>query len=171
MPNTKSEMVQRKPPVEFTEARKLQFVEYYRQYGLVHKAAELVGVSDWTVSDHRKRDPEFNVLCDEAKQRWIDEVLVSEAVRRGTEGVDEPIIGGQFRNEVVGTKTIYSDGLLLALLRANRSEFRDGSSAAGQGAGSSPVMFIPSSTPATLDDWEEKYGEAAKGQTGQGQTP
>lgn len=156
----------RKPPVEFTHERKEAFIEAYRRTGLVYLSAEAAGVSDWTVQDHRKKDPEFNQLCEQAKQRWVDEVLVREALRRAVTGIEEPIIGGKFRDEIVTHVRRYSDGLLSSMLRANRQEFRDGQSEASQAAGSQPVMFIPQAAPATLDDWEARYGEDAKGQRG-----
>lgn len=161
-----SEKMPRKPPVEFTPDRKEVFIEAYRRTGLVYLSAEAAGVSDWTVQDHRKKDPEFNQLCEQAKQRWVDEVLVTEAVRRATEGCEEPIIGGKERDTIVAYKRVYSDGLMSALLRANRQEFRTGETEAGGGPGSSPVMFIPMAVPGTMDEWEERFSEAAKGQGG-----
>jgi len=133
----------------------------------LYRAAEQAGISDWTVLEHRKKDPEFGRLVDEAKQRWVDEVLIREATRRAVEGCNEPLLGGKNRDEVVAHRKVYSDGLLTTFLRANRSEFRDGSENSGGASGSSPVMFIPSAVPTTMDDWEKQCGEDAKGQRGQ----
>lgn len=165
MPNPSKKM-ERKPPVEFTPERKLVYLRELRRTGLVYLSAELAGVTRWTVQDHQKRDPEFGQQHEEAKQYWVDTVLVKEAVRRAIEGVEEPIVGGKFKDEIVTHVRRYSDGLLTTLLRANRSEFRDGKSEAGSGGGSSPVMFIPAVVPNTMDDWENMYGEAALGKGG-----
>lgn len=161
-----SKMMERKPPVEFTPERKEQFLEAYRQTGLLYRSAELAGISLTTLHDHKKKDQAFAEACEEAKQCWVDEVLVAEAVRRATEGCEEPIIGGKERDTIVAYKKVYSDGLMTALLRANRQEFRTGESEAGGGPGSSPVMFIPMAVPGSMDEWEDRFSEAAKGQGG-----
>ncbi len=156
-----------KPPVEFTEERKIQYLHHLRQTGLVYRAAELVGIEPGTVSKHRKVDPEFDEACDVAKQMWVDEVLVAEAVRRATKGTSRPIVGGKFKDEIVAYEQVYSDSLMAMLLRANRGEFKDKDLAGGgaysnAGAG---VLIIPAS-PDGLTQWQEKFGELAKGTHG-----
>lgn len=154
--------------VEFTLERKERYIELLRQTGRFYTSAEGVGIDERTAVEHRKQDPEFKALCEQAKQYWIDEVLVKEAVRRAVEGVEEPIIGGKFKDEIVTTVRRYSDQLLSLQLRANRMEYRDGADAAGAGGGggSTSIMFIPMAAPETIDEWEALYGEAAKGQSG-----
>lgn len=157
----------KKPPVDFTEERKIQYLHHLRQTGLVWLSAEKVGVSPGTVNDHRKRDLEFDEACEVAKQMWIDEVLLSEAVRRATKGTSKPILGGKFKDEIVAYEQVYSDSLMAMLLRANRGEFKDKDLAGGgaysnAGAG---VLIIPAS-PDGLSQWQEKFGELAKGTHG-----
>ncbi|QYW02104.1 terminase small subunit [Stenotrophomonas phage Sonora] len=165
MPNP-SKMMAKKPMVEFTPERKLVYLESLRNTGLVYLSAEFAGVVSRTVQEHRKRDPEFNEACEEAKQWWIDNVLVAEAIKRATVGLEEPIIGGKDRDEIVAYKRVVSDGLLTTLLKSSRQEFRTGEAEGGVAGGSSPVMFIPQAAPSTMDDWEKRYGEDAKGQKG-----
>lgn len=161
------QLMERKPPVEFTVERKLQYIEALKATGRFYTSALRVGIDESTAVEHRRQDPEFKRLCDEAKQTWIDEVLVAEATRRAIEGVEEPIIGGRYKDEIITHVRRYSDGLLTFLARAARPEFRDGAdAAAGGGSGSASIMFIPASAPETIDDWEAQYGEAAKGRTG-----
>jgi hypothetical protein len=154
-----------KPRVEFTLARKQQFLELYRATGLKYRSGEIVGVSSRTVDQHCKDDPEFGEAVEEAKQRWIDDRLVAAAIERATDGIEEDVFGGRFKDEVVGTKRIFSDGLLMQLLKAKRAEYRDGDAASGGGSGGG-IMMIPAASPTTMDDWQAQHGEAAKGQTG-----
>lgn len=160
-----SQKMERKPPIEFTPARKVAYLENLRKTGLVYLSAEMIGTTSWTIDDHRKKDKEFDKLCAEAKQNWVDS-LVAVATKRAVKGTKKPIIGGKNRDEIVAYERNYSDGLLSTLLRASRQEFRDGQEAAGGAGASGPVMFIPSAVPQTMDDWEKQHGEAAKGQGG-----
>lgn len=154
----------RKPPVEFTVERKEQFLQEYRGSGLMWASAAAVGVHERTVQEHMKLDPEFGLLVEQAKQEWIDTVLVAEAVRRATKGVHRPIIGGRFKDEVVAEEQVFSDSLLSQLLKAKRGEFRagDGSGEGGAGGG---VLLVPTA-PMSMDDWEAAFGELARGQSG-----
>lgn len=161
------EKMKPKPPVDFTEERKIQFLHHFRETGLMYLSAELVGVSPGTVSDHRRRDPEFDEACEVAKQTWVDQALIAEAVRRATKGTSRPIVGGKFKDEIVAYEQVYSDSLMAMLLRANRGEFKDKDLAGGgaysnAGAG---VLIIPAS-PDGLTQWQEKFGELAKGTHG-----
>lgn len=164
------QMLPRKPPVEFTAERKAEFLRLFRSDpdcgGLLYLTAERVGVAPRTVQEHRKADPEFNAQYEAAHEAWIDENLVLPALHRGRNGVEEPIIGGKFRDEVVATKRVYSDHLLSLALRARRPEYRDGNAAAASSGGSSGGVLIVPSAPSTLDDWQKQFGELATGKHG-----
>jgi hypothetical protein len=159
----------RKPPVEFTAERKEQFLSEYRASGLVYLSAEACGISERTVNEHCKQDPAFAEAFEAAKQAWIDEVLVKEAVRRATQGVRRPIIGGRFKDEVVAEEQVYSDSLMSQLLKAKRGEFRAGEGGA-EGGGGGGVLMVPAA-PLTMDDWETAFGELARGQSGREPEP
>lgn len=161
-----------KPGVQFTIARKLAFLELFRNHdtmgGRKYLCAEAVGVSMSTVSYHYQYDPEFKQQMDEAQQGWIDENLFTPAFDRATRGVKRPIVGGRERDTIVAYITEYSDSLMLAMLRAHRSEFKDKevSGVAGGGSnGTGGVMIVPAS-PGTTAEWETMYGEKARGTTG-----
>lgn len=158
--------LQRKPPVEFTAARKEQFLELYRKNGLLYLSAEIVGVHERTVQDHVKQDPVFGEAYESAKQAWIDEVLVQEAVRRATKGNQRPIVGGKDRDEIVAHEMVYSDQLMALMLRSRRGEFRDGVNG-GEGGGSGGGVLLVPTAPMTMDDWEAAFSTDALGKNGQ----
>lgn len=162
---------QKKPPVNFTRARQQEFLDFFRHHpdlgGRKGLCAEAVGVSVDTVASHIKKDPVFAQAYEEAHQAWIDENLFTPALNRARDGVEKPIIGGRYKDEIICHIREYSDALTLALLRAHRPEFRDNQSATlalGNSKGGG-VMIVPAA-PLNMDDWQKNYGEMAKGNTG-----
>ena len=154
----------RKPHVILTDEMADQFLEHYRETGTFYLAAEMVGSSSSAIKDRMKRDPEFAAAVHEAKEANTDD-LIKEAIRRATKGVDEPIIGGEFRDEIVAYKTRFSDSLMTLLLASRREEFR-GKDKVDDAGGQTGGVLIVGSRPTSLDDWEAEHGEAAKGNTG-----
>lgn len=152
----------RRPSVPMTEERARAFLVNYRNTGRFHLSCELTGMTSDTVKKYMKRDPDFAADVEEAKELWIDEFLVSAAVRRAVEGVDEPIIGGKERDQVVTHRRVYSDSLLNQLLKANRPEFREKGNEGSKDSGSGGVMIIPAG-PTNVDDWQAKFGRLATG--------
>ena len=95
-----------------------KFLKELARGGLVLPACDIAGVSKSTVYELRKSDPEFAAAWDDALERSAD-VLEAEARRRAIEGVLKPICRG---GELVGTERVYSDSLLVVLLRGRRPE-------------------------------------------------
>lgn len=167
--------VRSKPSIPFTLDRKREFLDFFRNHpdlgGRKNLCAEAVGVCVSTIERHVKQDPEFGEAFEEARQAWIDENLFTPALNRARDGVKKPIIGGKFKDEIITYVREYSDSLTLALLRAHRPEFRDSSKTAGLGStGTGGVMIIPAA-PLHMEEWQELYGEVAKGQTGKPEAP
>jgi hypothetical protein len=148
----------------FTAERKMKYVELLEATGLKYVSADAVGVDQATVREHAKVDPVFAQACETAQQIWIERNLITESVRRAMNGVDKPIIGGKFKDEIVATERVYSDGLMTVLLKALRPEFRDGPAAVATAGVNAGVMVIPAA-PATMGDWQAQFGQAAKGGT------
>lgn len=156
----------RKPPVKVTEEIKLRYLYELRKSGLMSLSAELVGVSDTAIADARKKDPEFEEAVQQAKCRHTDEVLIKAAIERAVNGVQKPIVGGKFKDEIIAYERIYSDGLLSQLLKARSAEFREpGKESGAYDTGNGGVLIIPAA-PATIDDWQAQFGSMAKGTTG-----
>lgn len=71
-----------------------------------------------------REDPDFVELEEEAMDAYKD-LIYKEAHRRAVEGVDEPLVGGQFRDSIIGTVKRYSDRLLELVLKRHIPEFRE----------------------------------------------
>ena len=164
------EKLKPKPMVPLTSDRKEQYLELFRTHpelgGRKYLCAEAVGVSGSTIDYHVKNDPEFAQALEDARQAWIDEHLFSAALKRARDGVERPIIGGKFKDEIITYERVYSDPMMLAMLRAHRAEFKDkdgsGMSQSGSGGG---VLIVPGA-PATINDWQNQFGDLARGTVG-----
>lgn len=156
----------RKPDVQFTPERKERYLEYLRKHGTYYLAAAHAGVSYKTIQHHRESDIDFKLREELAKEENTD-ALVQVARKRAIDGTLKPIIGGQFKDQVVAHETVLSDGLMSLLLKAQREEFGNAGAAAGasgNGNGGGGVLIVPQA-PHSVMDWHKLYGEKAKGLT------
>ncbi|MBI1211874.1 MAG: terminase [Alphaproteobacteria bacterium] len=80
----------------------------------VAAACQAAGYARASVYAWRREDPAFAAAWDAAAQVASD-LLEEEADRRGRDGYDEAVF---YRGEEAGTRRKYSDGLLLARLKA-----------------------------------------------------
>jgi hypothetical protein len=104
----------------------------------IGRACEAVGVSRQAIHKHQMKDPEFARQVEVARSVGAG-VIEDEAMRRGVEGVEEPIYQG---GKLVGTVRRYSDSLLLALLRAHLPEkYTERSKTELTGADGGPVKI------------------------------
>ena len=120
-----------------------RFLAALAQSGIISAAAKIAGLEGHTVYARRDGDDEFAEAMKEAIEEASD-LQELEAMRRGIQGVDVPII---YKGQPMGvwvdadsnmvapgtpgavlrpfTVKEYSDTLLLALLKANRAKFRE----------------------------------------------
>lgn len=154
----------RKPVKRFDEDAQRIYLEEVRRTGFLKLAAIRAGIKPETAQALRRSDPEFDEAVKNAQSMYQWDLL-QEAHRRATEGVTRPIIGGQFKDEIVAQEQVYSDGLLVKLLDAQVDGFGKDSAGGAGGGGGGGVLIIPNRVE-SLDDWEAAYGEAAKGLTG-----
>lgn len=154
----------RKPRATWTDEVEAKFLTELRKCGMLKQAAIVAGVNTYTVECRRKDDPEFQqAVLDSLEMHQYD--LLTEMRRRAVEGVTRPIIGGQFKDEIVAHEQVYSDGMLTRLVEVRVPGFsRDKDADAGAGGGGG-VLIVPNRVD-SLDDWERVYGEAARGRTG-----
>lgn len=132
-----------------------RFCEAYAGHNLITKAAQAAGVSITTVRNHLKTNPMFEEMVTDAKMIYRDKI-VETIYERAITGIEEPIIGGVARDQVVAYKRVYSDRLLE--LEAKRIEhgYRDkGGVEINTGGG---VLVVQAGN---MDEgsWEEKYGK------------
>lgn len=103
---------------EFTEDRKVRFLEAFRETCNVTVAARKVGVSTSTVRKHRETDSLFDERFREAEAEGVD-LLEHEAHRRAFKGTER---GVYHKGELIDTVQEYSDTLAMFLLKSHRPE-------------------------------------------------
>ena len=118
-------MPRRSNQAHLTPQRKQAFLEALRACGVATRAARIAspnatgsGLSSF--KDERARSPEFAQAWAEALEQHAGD-LVAELYRRAVSGDQVPIVSP--KGEVVGYRTIRSDPLLLAAVRAHVPEF------------------------------------------------
>lgn len=115
--------------IPLTPERKAAFIAELSRHGIVMRAARAASPHSTagaatTFQDERQRSPEFAAAWDEALEMARADVE-HEIFRRSTEGYDEPVFGGKYREQVVGTVRRYSDRLLELRARAMLPAYRD----------------------------------------------
>lgn len=138
------------------EKKRIAFLRVLAITGNIIKAAHAVGYADTTrLNRLRHEDPVFAAEWQAALVAAGD-VLESEAMRRALEGVAKPIT---YRGEITGHETVYSDTLLLALLKANnRAKYGDQKEIKGTINHNVGVAVIPMTATDALD-WERECTE------------
>lgn len=123
--------------------------ELQRNCGDILAAAKACGVSLIFVNQWRKDDKTTDARLLEAERVGV-QGLVSAAIQRGVHGVEEDV---WYKGEAVGTKRVYSDGLLQTLLKAKVPEFAKD----GEGAGVNVQVNVANLMPraASYDQWLE----------------
>ena len=170
MPRQPSQPMPRKPAITFTPELKAKYLEHYRANGCLRaSAAEQVGVRLRCIEHHRTIDPEFRESMDEIKAQYVEQNYVTKAREYALEGVEEPIIGGKERNEIVAYKRNVSPDMLKFLIRRDDPSFREGADRRDEDGGQ-PVNKEAGLTGIVLpgksvdnDTWRERYQNAAKG--------
>jgi hypothetical protein len=135
-----------------------RFCEEFSKHNLLTKAAKAADISPTTVRKYLKINPMFEEMVLEAKAIYRDKI-VETVYERAVTGIEEPIIGGMGRDQVVAYKRVFSDRLLE--LEAKRVEhgYRDkGGVEINTGGG---VLVVQAGN---MDegDWEKKYGALQK---------
>lgn len=117
--------------MKLTPERKQVFIAELSRHGVLARAARAaspgcVGQSGalQTFRDERLRDEQFAADWDAAMEDARAEVE-HELFRRAQEGWDEPVYGGRYKEQIVGTVRRYSDRLLEMRARALLPEYRD----------------------------------------------
>ncbi len=130
-----------------------KFLDILAQTGKVAASARAVGFSS-TAYLHklRREDEDFAEAWGEAVDAAGD-VLEEEAIRRANEGIIEEIY---YKGEVVGERLLYSDQLLMFLLRGNNpGKYNQGGAGGAQINVKFGVAVLPM-TAASEADWEAK---------------
>ena len=126
--------------------RKKIFLVTLAKTGSIGTACTYAGWSRSTAQYHRTQDTEFAERWEQAHEYSID-LLEIEMRRRAVEGVSRPIFQ---QKELVGHETVYSDMLLLAMIKAKRREYREHQVIDATLKGG--VLIVPGV--ASVDTWE-----------------
>jgi len=115
--------------------------------GDLHAAARDNQVSPHFLFTWMKEDKVASDRINEAR-RIGAMALESEAIRRAVKGVEEDIY---FKGEVVGQKTVYSDGLLGKVMEARIPEYKKGEGAQTQFNGPTQINIMPRAS--SYEEW------------------
>ena len=113
------------------------FLAALTECGVILHAARAAGVDRSCVWRLRKANPEFDQSCRDAIDNAID-TLEAEAIRRARDGIKEDVY---YKGEVVGQRIVYSDQLLMALLKGRRREIY-GDRVEHAGAAGAPIQYV-----------------------------
>lgn len=109
-------------------SKKILFLKELRKHGFVIRASKTVGVARATVYKWLATDPKFADQFRESEDS-ITEICESAAMERGIQGVKRPVLhnGRQVRDSQGNPlfEVNYSDGLLIALLKARSPKYKD----------------------------------------------
>jgi len=89
----------------------------------------------------------FNDCCE-----YYTDLLELEATRRAFEGCEKQLY---YQGCEIGTETVYSDSLAIAILKKRRPEFRD-TYKTQEGALVNSGVLVVREKPKTFEDWEQK---------------
>jgi hypothetical protein len=109
------------PVVLTDEQARALFLEWLGQTANVSLSCQQAGIPRQTVYDWRSADQDFAMAWEKA-HRLGSEAIEDEIVRRGVQGVEEPVF---YQGQAVASVRRYSDPLLLAAAKARLPHYRD----------------------------------------------
>jgi hypothetical protein len=139
----------------FDDDAKQAFLVHIEEHGLVGKAARHIGTTSRIIKAAVKDDEEFSEAFDESMALYL-ESLEEEIHRRGVEGVEEEIY---FKGEVVGSKQVYSDQLLVFETKANIEKYGDKSKQEVHITGGVLVAAAPAVSPQAWIEAQEAQNQ------------
>lgn len=138
----------------FDDVAAAKFLEFYSRSGRKADAALYAGTTIGTINSWENQNRMFRDLVEEAHQIYLS-MLEAEALRRGVEGVLEPIVAGK-DPEIVTYVRKFSDKLLEMLLKkADPTGYgnRDGIALNVQtGVLIAPEQLTPENDPLPVED-------------------
>lgn len=139
--------------IKFDDDAKERFLQGYAEHGRMHDGAVAAGVTYSCVKNHLDNDPEFMQAFLEAKQAYRDRFL-RHVQKMMFEGVEEPIIGGQFKDEVVAYKRVYPTNLIAMEMRRVEPEYKERTEVDMNVQGG--VLVVPARM--STEEWMAKFG-------------
>ena len=113
-----------KSRIKFDDEQKERYLKVLATTGRKGEAADSVGVSRDTVKRHIEIDPDFALAFEDALERYRDRVHdIAQSTYDGR--LKKPILGGQFKDEVVAHETIIHSNILAMELKRVDPSFKD----------------------------------------------
>lgn len=123
---------------EFTPNQRM-FLEVFSARGSITATCAAIGIERQSYYAWMHHNPDFRAAMKTARLQSI-ESMEDEVVRRGKEGVEEPVY---FRDKIIGYKTRYSDSLLQFYLQGNDPrKYRQRTSHEHTGPGGGPMLTV-----------------------------
>lgn len=135
----------------FDDIEKASFLKLFAVTGRFHHCCAAVDNTATTVRRHLKEDKEFKEAYEQARGIYKDKVH-EQAQKLAITGVEKPIIGGRFRDEIVAYETIYSSSILAMEMKRTNPEYKESHKVDLNAQGG--VMLIPAGM--TLGEWQAK---------------
>jgi len=142
--------------IKFDDDAKLIFLRAFAEHGRMTEAAFAANVTGACVNNHLKIDPDFLAAFQEAKAIYRDK-FIKHAQNLMFDGVDEPILGGRFKDEVVAHKRVYPLNLIAMEMRRVEPEYKERTEVDMTVNGG--VLVVPPRI--SPSEWAEKYGKPA----------
>lgn len=134
--------------LKFDDVQKGIYLNVLRKTGRKMASARAAGVSAQCVADHIQNDPFFDEAVQEALADYRD-IIHKHAYKVAVIGVKEPIVGGEFKDQVVAEKTVYATNILAMEMKRVEPEYKDKSEVAL--TSNSPVLVAPAGM--TPEEW------------------
>lgn len=135
------------------------FLQNLALHGRVDRAAQDAGYADTSfINRLRRKDEDFAADFEEAMSTAMDN-LEAEAIRRATDGVNEPVY---YRGEEVGSINKKSDQLLMFLLKGNKSKYTEKKTDVNVNANVGIALLPATST--SVSDWEQQQAQITEQQ-------
>lgn len=131
--------------------KRKQFLELLAATGLWAHSAMACGVDPETPRRLAKRDKEFGLACEHAREHYGDTVRTAIHTR-AVDGTPEEV---WYQGAKVGEKKVKSDRLLELLARAKCPEFREKIDVETTHRGGVLVVGVQAKSP---EEWAEKHG-------------
>ena len=152
------QIVQNRGMVRFNDRDKQTFLKHYAMHGRIGHAAAAAGVTSRTIAAHRKADPEFDEACHLARDAWKERVEMT-AEKVAILGVDRPIMGGKYKDEIVAYEKVYDTKILAMELKRVNPEYREKSELSvnvNAGVLAIPVLPTHATAEEALAQWDQQ---------------
>lgn len=134
------------PPVIFDDDARDQYLQTLANTGLKLTAARRHNIPLRLVRSTYDTDPEFAAAFDDAMELFSESVE-EELIRRAVHGVTEDVFSA---GAMVGTKQVYSDGLLTSLIKKVNPKYNEKTQAEVTITGG---VLLTAAIPQTAEEW------------------